>query len=144
MYTGHLLLFGYETDLETLTEIFGIEDTDDICEFIEEANDILSEYNNISIYSLPCCYTTPDKLYIAIAIGELCVQYRGNVNYYLHFDTYFNEYQTQLDQLRIQFEQNVDEFKDEFKKFFDEFDSETFNDDIPILFTIPNDCESCT
>lgn len=150
MYTGYILLFGYLSTLDIVSEIFGKKyeiEAEDYYElsFIEDINSLLQDkgYKFIELIYQKCCYHDKNKVFFAVELGDTNFAYRQKIEKFQTFEIYDNYYRKQLDDIKKMYIENEDKILKEFERFSKEFNLDDLQR-APKFYTISNDCESCT
>lgn len=147
MYSGFILVYGFKTTLEILSNIFEKSFDEEVndYEFQELINDILEKkgYKFINIHYQRCCYHNENEVFLGVCLGHTSFVYRDNVETFTTFETYNQKYQQQLDEIKQEYTENQYKILNEFKNLANEYNLENLQPNLE-FYTFANDCESCT
>jgi hypothetical protein len=151
MYTGYILIFGFQTTLDIVSQIFDGKENEIEEEnyykydFLEDINDIMIEkgYKFIELIYKNCCYYDKDQVFLGVHIGSTKFVYRSAVEEYQTFEDYDNEKRKQLDNIKKMYDENEEEILKEFNNFSKQFNLDELQR-FPKFYTFANDCENCT
>jgi hypothetical protein len=160
MYSGYILVYGFQTTIDIVSKIFGkkadkdtkgedisdedeYEDTVDKYDLADNINKLLLDkgYEFIELLYLRCCNYDKDIVFLGVELGRTHFVYRDSIEDYQTFENYDTENRKQLDDIKKKYTENKEEILSEFDKFSNEFN---LNENIPKFYTFANDCDRCT